>query len=137
MTATENDMTYSENMEKLHPIVRGCIMSLLAKAYFEQETQLDRDDALARARLLISRHALDEAHFTVTNEEEPGKSRHSRGISALIRELILTRPDWSYRQIADEVRRQIPSAGTKDATVSSHSKVMRANGIEGIIRRRK
>ncbi len=136
MATTEGEMTDSENLAKLHPVVRGCIINLLAKAHSEQESELDRDDALSRARLLISRHALDEADFAVVEEGQHGK-RHSRGISALIRELILTRPDWSYRQIADEVRRQIPTARTKEATVNSHSKVMRAHGIEGTKRKGK
>jgi hypothetical protein len=65
-----------------------------------------------------------------------GSGRSGLGVGALARSLIVERPDWTYRRIAEEVNARIAGARASEKSVRWYSHQMRKKGVEGTERRK-
>lgn len=66
-----------------------------------------------------------------------GSGRSSLGVGALARSLIVERPDWTYRRIAEEVNARIAGARASEKSVRWYSHQMRRRGVDGTARVRR
>jgi hypothetical protein len=64
-----------------------------------------------------------------------GSGRSGLGVGALARSLIVERPDWTYRRIAEEVNARIVGARPSEKSVRWYSHQMRKKGTEGTERK--
>lgn len=84
--------------------------------------------------------ALVEAQTKAPEAPRPprssGSSRTGLGVGALARSLIVERPDWTYRRIAEEVNARIADARASEKSVRWYSHQMRKKGVKGTERRK-
>lgn len=80
--------------------------------------------------------AQTEAAEAPSSPRTSGSSRGGLGVGVLARSLIVERPDWTYRRIAEEVNARIDGAHASEKSVRWYSHQMRRRGVEGTERRK-
>ncbi len=132
-------------------LVKRRIAALLEKTEANGCTPGEAAAAFEKAEEIVAKYKLDPGAFrwppkpstkfgSATSVLKPSKppwaaaSSRGRGIGRLARSLIVERPDWTYRRIADEVNARIDGARASEKSVRWYSHQMRRGGIEGTAR---
>lgn len=127
------------------PLMKRRIEALLKKTEANGCTPGEAAAAIEKAQELVAKYGFDPDSFRwpVVSSKAPdvptpgpsapkrprssGASR-GRGIGKLAKELIVAHPDWTYRQIAEEVNARIKGATASEKSVSWYSSQMRKRG---------
>jgi hypothetical protein len=127
------------------PLVNRRIEALLEKTEANGCTPGEAAAAFEKAEELVAKYKLDPGAFrwppkpstkfgSATSALKPSKppraaaSSRGRGIGRLARSLIVERPDWTYRRIADEVNARIEGATASEKSVRWYASKMRKRG---------
>lgn len=135
------------------PLVKRRIEALLEKTEANGCTPGEAAAAFEKAEELVAKYQPDPGTFrwpsrpstasgsatSVPKSSKPPRaaaSSRGRGIGRLARSLIVERPDWTYRRIADEVNARIDGAHASEKSVRWYSHQMRRSGVEGTKRQK-
>ena len=124
------------------PLVRRRVEALLSKTVANGCTAGEAAAALEKAEELVAKYELDPGQFwwpprhstifgsatsgpSASRPPRAAASSRGRGIGRLAERLIVERPDWTYRRIAEEVNRQIEGARASEKSVRWYACRMR------------
>lgn len=129
------------------PLVKRRVAALLEKTEANGCTPGEAAAAFEKGEELVAKYELDPGAFrwpprpsTPFGSASSGPSApkpprapaatRGRGIGRLAERLIVERPDWTYRRIAEEVNARIEGARTSEKSVRWYASKMRIHGVD-------
>ena len=136
------------------PLVKRRIAALLEKTEANGCTPGEAAAAFEKAEELVAKYELDPGTFRwpsrpstpfgsarsgprAPKPPQATASSRGKGIGRLAEQLIVERPDWTYRRIAEEVNARIEGASASEKSVRWYASRMRRRGKDAPDRRRK